>query len=389
MSILNNYIKPFLDYYNKNNCVPVEQDISDLRKHYSRREALYRSLGIPSSALKDKDVLELGPGCGHNSIFTNLWGPQNFTFLDGSELAIAKTRNMINKHYTSSENCHFHTQDLDSFESSQLFDFVFCEGVIPGQLEPKKFAKKLSSFVKPGGVLVITCVDSISVFSELTRRVIAKQIMDRHTMIGNENISILKPVFEGQFQALEGMSRKLEDWIIDCLISPVIGRLFSIEDAISSLGDEFEFYGSSPDFVQDWRWYKNIYLDQRCFNEQALKSYNNNILNFLDYRVTIDNVDENSAGKLLKIANDLFKHYKNYQDSGDIIFVSNTISLLGDASEIIRPFSEITSNALINHKTAMELLLEGKSLDNFEDFLTCGWFGRGQQYLSFTRNIDY
>lgn len=369
--------------------MPVEQDITDLHKHYSRREALYRSLGIPSAVLKDKDILELGPGCGHNSIFTNLWGPKDFTFLDGSQLAIDKTRNMMNMHYTSSDNCHYYTQDLESFDHSKLFDFVFCEGVIPGQLEPKKFVKKLSSFLKPGGVLVVTCVDSISVLSELTRRVIAKQIMDKQTFIGNENIAILKPVFERQFTSLKGMSRNIEDWIIDCLISPVIGELFSIEDAISSLGDEFEFYSSSPHFVQDWRWYKNIYLDQRCFNELALKSYNKNIINFLDYRVTIDNVAEAPALELLHISNDLFKRYKQYQDSGDTSLVSDIICLLAKASEIIQPFSQESSSSITHHRTAMEWLLDDKDLGELADFLNCGWFGRGQQYVSFTRNVEY
>ncbi|SVE28106.1 uncharacterized protein METZ01_LOCUS480960, partial [marine metagenome] len=57
-----------LDYYLEKNISPVEQDISDFGRHLDRREALYRSLGIYSNAIKGKRVLEVGPGSGQNSL---------------------------------------------------------------------------------------------------------------------------------------------------------------------------------------------------------------------------------------------------------------------------------------------------------------------------------
>lgn len=58
-------------------------------------------------------------------------------------------------------------------------------------------------------------------------------------------------------------------------------------------------------------------------------------------------------------------------------------------NEIIQPFSQETASSITHHKTAMEWLLAGKDLDELGDFLNCGWFGRGQQYVSFTRNVEY
>jgi hypothetical protein len=35
-------MKPYVDFYSKNNISPIHQDISDIEKHLQRRELLYR-----------------------------------------------------------------------------------------------------------------------------------------------------------------------------------------------------------------------------------------------------------------------------------------------------------------------------------------------------------
>lgn len=41
-----------LEFYTKFNISPVRQDISDLSRHFQRREALYRQLGILPRAIR-------------------------------------------------------------------------------------------------------------------------------------------------------------------------------------------------------------------------------------------------------------------------------------------------------------------------------------------------
>jgi len=59
----------FVDFYTEHNVSPVSQDISDLRKHFQRRNVLLRSLGIPSALVRDTTILEFGPGSGHNATY--------------------------------------------------------------------------------------------------------------------------------------------------------------------------------------------------------------------------------------------------------------------------------------------------------------------------------
>lgn len=58
----------FLKYYGEKNISPVKQDISDLQLHCRRREKLYRQLGLPFCLFKDKNILEVGPGSGYNTL---------------------------------------------------------------------------------------------------------------------------------------------------------------------------------------------------------------------------------------------------------------------------------------------------------------------------------
>ena len=60
----------FVGFYESNNISPVSQDISDLNKHFQRRNSLFRSLGILPSLVKGIKVLEFGPGSGHNALYT-------------------------------------------------------------------------------------------------------------------------------------------------------------------------------------------------------------------------------------------------------------------------------------------------------------------------------
>ena len=59
-----------LEYYKKNNISPVHYNLKNLKKHFEIRSSLYQLLGVPPKLVYGKDVLEVAPGSGHNSIYT-------------------------------------------------------------------------------------------------------------------------------------------------------------------------------------------------------------------------------------------------------------------------------------------------------------------------------
>src|ERR1700733_6641333 len=97
-------MRPFIDYYGANNISPVAQDISDLRKHFDRRDSLYRSLRIPPRYVRGRDVIEFGPGSGYNSIHTLGFGPRRYLLVDGNPRGVKDTQSLLGRMYPSDKS---------------------------------------------------------------------------------------------------------------------------------------------------------------------------------------------------------------------------------------------------------------------------------------------
>ena len=92
---------------------------------------------------------------------------------------------------------------VEDFDTEERFDVVLCEGVIPLQLNPKAFLRHVAGFAAPGGVVVITCMDTVSQLSEIMRRVIGTLLVHPDAPI-SEKLDILRPVFEPHLNTLKG-----------------------------------------------------------------------------------------------------------------------------------------------------------------------------------------
>ncbi|MFC1895476.1 class I SAM-dependent methyltransferase [Thermodesulfobacteriota bacterium] len=381
----NQYKTPFLDYYCRHNISPVSQDISTLEKHFERRNALYRHCGIPSSFIEGKSVLEVGPGTGHNAIFTNAMKPQKYVLVDGNPKSIQETSRLLKSYFGDISNCEIIKCNFNHFTSDVQFDIVLCEGTIPGQKDPIRFLSKLSKFVKPSGVLLITCVDHVSVLAETLRKVVARLMIGREMLNENEKLEKLRPFFLRSLRTIKGMSRPVDDWIYDNVLQPIIGRLLSIEDAIRCLESDFDAYAVSPHFSIDWRWYKDIYGSQQQYNRLLIDCYRKNIHNLLDYRYVFDSIEPEIIINLESLSKSIFDISIRMQNGEiDKCIVSELKCFLNDLSILTRKFSGGTTESIQQFADAIdEFLLDEPfpcELVRFEP-----WFGRGQQHMSFIR----
>src|SRR5687768_7560883 len=87
-----------LAFYTAHGISPVRQDISDWERHRQRRSALYRQLGILPAYLKVRSVLEVGPGSGHNALYTASLGPSRFVLVEGNSTGIGDIRALFAEH---------------------------------------------------------------------------------------------------------------------------------------------------------------------------------------------------------------------------------------------------------------------------------------------------
>ena len=314
-----------LDFYRKHGISPVHQDISDLPAHFARRAALYRALGLPPIAFQDKSVLEVGPGSGQNALYIRSLGPDEHFLVEPNHAGVLACRGLgFSVAACSIEECTFLSSDI-----------VLCEGVLGlAGGDASDILEACAKHVDVGGVLVITCIDAISDHSEVVRRAMANRLVNDSMSIA-EQLDILRPVFTPHLATLKGMTRSVDDWIIDNLLNPAsIGPTFSIPDACAQLEGRFTVLGCSPRFLMDWRWYK----ESDSSNQWAIDSYWQQAHNLLDYRVVEPARDEADNRRLMTECEQTRIDVRNGQ---------------------------VPTQA---HRYAEP-----------------SWFGRGQQYLSFVR----
>jgi 2-polyprenyl-3-methyl-5-hydroxy-6-metoxy-1,4-benzoquinol methylase len=387
----------FLNFYLEHNLHPVNQDISDLKLHFKRRIDLYREIGLPQIVFNSKDVLEVAPGSGYNSFVTASLGLKSFDLIEPNITGYNEMLSLFNKMDITENNIKFYNLKLEEFSQNKMYDIVLCEGLLPGLNNNLHFLSNLQSRVKEGGILVITTIDSVSIFFETLRRYLAIILIKYNNIEDfDQKVDILTKAFSSHLSTLIGMSRSINDWVIDNLINPASISLgneneFSFPRAIENLGDDFIFYGSSPNFISNYKWYKDV---------QDSKSYNYSIIE--DYYLKIHNLmNKNEIGtstmydnKLLikltkKFSTTVENKYENIHinEHFEIKSIKNDLLILNDIYDLLFKNSlNNSAKALLEFMTLFsnDNIPNVSEISNMKIFNSS--FGRGQQYVSFIKS---
>lgn len=377
-----------IEFYKRHKISPVRQDIRDLRRHFERREALYRHLGILPAFIKGRKVLEVGPGSGFNSLYTASLEPSSYVLVEGNPTGVEDIERLFSEYPNLKERIHIAPVLLSDYDSPDLFDFVLCEGVLSGVPDPEDTLRRVASFVTPGGVLVITCVDNISYFPDTLRRLCAHLLIDPDDTL-DAQVAILMPIFSQHLSRLKGMSRRHDDWIIDNLINPAsIGKLMSIPEAISVVADDFDVYATSPHFITDWRWYKAITGSNRNFNQIAIDQYWQNVHSLLDHSRVFPSRPEAMNRQIYDLCRTARDTIREFENSRDLQFLQDIQHILGQIIVLVESFSTEVANALREVQSLLAYYpIDRKALAESQKFGSL--FGRGQQYLSLNRRLEF
>ena len=377
-----------LEFYQRHRISPVRQNIQDLQAHFARRAALYRHLGILPAFLRGRTVLEIGPGSGFNSLYTASHEPSRYVLVEANPRGVDDIRQLFADYPAFAERMEIVCERADDYTSATPFDFVFCEGMLAlaGVPDPRRLLRTVADHTAPGGVLVITCIDAISDFPEILRRFVAHLVIDPARDLAGQ-VQKLLPVFAPHLATLAGMSRRQDDWIIDNLLNPAsIGPLLSIPDAVSTLDGEFDVFGASPRFLTDWRWYKAIGTSGR-YNERAIAEYWANVHNLLDYRHLSSPRNPLDNRRLYDACVTVRSAVQQYERDRDRRILTVILARLDVIVAMVREFSAETADALAELRD----VLACPSLDAGEVAASRRfgpWFGRGQQYLSFSSQLE-
>ncbi len=375
----NKEANPFISHYGKHNISPVRQDITDFNRHLLRREKLFRILGIPRILFSNRTILEVGPGGGYNSLAFFEWGA-NVDFVEPNPKAHEELPDLLDKYNIARERWNLFRGRIEDYDTKKRYDVIIAEGLIPGLYDRKVILSKITKLISPGGVIVVTCMDDLSYFFEVLKRVIGQCLLQKLKIEKFEGkVEILSRAFSSHLKSLKYSSRLLEDWVMDNCITPVLtGKYFSIAECIEEFGDRFTFLGSSPSMFTDYSWYKDVDFNSRKSNfTQFYKK--RHVLMLYDMDESVRTIEDNEY--LVKVASE-FRHLAGKVENN--LNEENVKEIV----KVLHEISRITSDINIKISDAINegiMLLLDQSLDeskisNATNLSSA--FGRGQQYVS-------
>lgn len=377
--------RAFVSFYNEHGIIPVSQDTTHPDFHF-RRAALYKIIGVPIPSLRDRDIIEFGPGGGYNATALAPALPRSMVFVDASVASLREIHEKHERGLFGEAEVEVIESNIFDFRSEALFDLVIIEGTVPGQAKPREMLSHAASFVAKGGHLVTTTTSASSLLSEVCRRLIRPLIVENHPTFAAQ-VEAAENVFESHLKNLGTQTRSAKDWVTDVIIQgwgKDAGLVFSMLDSVSTLSERFEFFGSSPKFLVDGRFYKKIGRSAKGSNDLLAEQYPSLGYALLDYRIdVIQSLKEPVSLELEHLCAHLYYLQTQIATSGCYATLAEFIDGLREVGSKLPPVFKATSASIDEFVEVFPRAVETNATPEFKEFGK--WWGRGQQYISLFR----
>ena len=343
-------------------------------------------LGVPVPSLRDRDILEFGPGGGYNATALAPALPRSIVFVDASVQSLQEIRAKQDCGLYGEAKIEIISSNIFDFRSEALFDLVIIEGTVPGQTKPHEMLRHAASFVAQGGYLITTTTSASSVLSEVCRKLMRPLIVENnHTFTAQ--VEAAERAFEPHLKNLGTQTRQAKDWVTDVIIHKLEADaklVFSLLDAASATSDRFEFFGSSPKFLIDDRFYKKIGRSAKGSNELLAEQYSSLGYALLDYRVNvIQSMKEPINTELEDLCANLYALQTEIVGSGSYSSLPDFMGGLRELRSWLPGASESTMASIDEFVDVFPRAVKRNEVPQFEEFAK--WWGRSQQYASFLR----
>lgn len=371
----------FFDFYGKHDISPVEQDISDFELHLKRREKLYRQLGMPRLLFEGKDVLEVGPGSGYNTLAFFEWNVKHVDLVEANETGIRDMKRLFHEREVESTLYSVFEKRIEDYEQPKQYDIVIAESFLQYLKNQQEVIDILIEKAKSGGVIVITCSDDTCFYIEQIKRVIA-QALSYKINDYSDKVKYLADLFRPQLKKLRGVSRSAESWVQDQLLNPVAvnGEGLSLIEAMHMFHD-CEVLSSAPRIFTDYSWYKDVWYDyKKDYEEQYVHKGANLVMANMFPEWTIDRSVDELISKQKRLAMEFEKTY-------DMGIISKLCEGNMTIQEKLKGKDKRLDSVLAQITEALGDIsnngIEQFQFETYTDFFSA--FGRTQQYMSFIK----
>ncbi len=383
-------MKNLLGYYRERGISPVLYKMKTWKDHFERRDAVYRSIGLPPFAFRGSSILEIAPGSGQNSVYLASQEPASLDLVEPNEVALADIKRVYGDLDFPYVEPTVHPVTVEQFKTDKQFDVVICENWLGLSAEECDIRTQISKFVAPGGLLITTAVPYTGFLPNVIRTVLAACITDQD-MPFDEQVAFLVGAFGPHLDTMPEMTRTHEDWVKDCLLNPFyLNVALPLTMIAEDVGDEFEFCGTVPRFSQDWRWFKSLTGENRSFNAHIFDEMSANRHNFISHRHLFDARSQEKNKVLEDGAINIHNLAMTVGESvrGNKAVPTSTLEDIGRSiAEMVENINEFSPQIAAGFKEVRDLLLQDKiaaqdiaSMSAFNSL-----FGREMMYVSLIR----
>lgn len=307
-------------------------------------------------------------------------------FVDASQESLKELHRKKDKGIFGDTKIEIIDKNIFDYSDKRKFECVIIEGVVPNQTRPAEMLAHAASFVAVNGFLITTTTSPTSMLAEIFRRLFRPLIISQNKTF-NEQVCAAEKIFDSHLSCLETKTRSTKDWVLDQILHKWENGAqiaFTMIDSINSLGNDFDFYQSSPKFLIDDRFYKKIGISADSTSTLVKRQYSKISLGLIDYRINFLDLSgflqlndlENLCMKLINIHNIIIES-NSYDRLEDFMFY------LSQVRDMISFTSQETADSITDFIENFPIVLEGNTYLKFKEFSK--WWGRGQQYVSFIR----
>lgn len=372
----------YIDFYGENGISPVNQNIDKIEVHYRRRQKLYRQLGVPTIAFKNAEMLEVGPGGGHNALAPLHWGIKSLDLVEPNQKGIEILEKLFKQQGILADKVTIHNTTIEEFSCEKKYDIIIAEGFLGLVPDAKGICQKFTGMVRAGGIIVITCSDEVGNFIELMKRLVG-QILVHDEKELTKKVERLIPIFEPQLSKLRGVSRPAKDWVEDNILNPVVtaGNTFSMGDALDVF-EQFDLLGASPQIFTNYSWYKDIWYDEMAdyklqFREKRISM----VMAGIPEQV----FPEELSSKMAEFFKEIQRLENLYEKTGDKKYISMLRNRLEEGKEIIIHLDQKFVRVYNDVCNMLSLVVEGVVPDMTRFPYLFEAFGRALQYMCFMK----
>lgn len=251
-----------LEFYLQNHITTEHIDVAHWNDYLRKRKNLYRQLGIPMLAIKGSEILEVGPGAGHNSIPLIIEGARSIDLVEPNPVAREALEDNFKRMEIKESAYIVHPVTLEEYSAKKKYDIVIAEGYVQSAQNWKEFMAILKTFTKENSIVIVTCMDEIGLYLERMKRFVGRYIV-RDMEDFKAKKEKLVEIFSEPLKKLKGMTRSAEEWVMDIVFcdTTIYDNFMSIKDAMYLFREEFDVLGCSQNMFTDYSWYKDLDYD--------------------------------------------------------------------------------------------------------------------------------